>query len=134
MGILAKIFGRKSLGQWGEDEVASLYEQRGFRIVARNYFNREGRRLGEIDLVAVKDRMLVFVEVKTRTSKAFGSAAEAVTFWKQQRILKASKRFLALHREFSDYTCRIDVAEVMVDLDRTNRSVRILENAVEDNG
>lgn len=123
---------QQTLGRWGEDYIASLYERKGYRIFGKNLFNRIGKQLGEIDLVAVKGRDLVFVEVKTRTSSAFGSPAEAVTGWKQSRLVKACKYFLSGHPEFADYNCRIDVAELSTDIDRNRKSVKIIENAVED--
>lgn len=132
MGIVARLFGKLGLGQWGEEHVESLYKQKGYSIIEKNYFNRRGKRVGEIDLVARKDRMIVFVEVKTRTSERFGTPGEAVTYTKQRRLVRACKRFLASHPQFAEFSCRIDVAEVRTDLDKTNTSVTILENAVED--
>lgn len=123
----------RSLGEWGEDHIAGLYRSRGFRILDKNYFNRKGKRLGEIDLIAVKDKLLVFVEVKTRASLKFGTPAEAVDVFKQRRLLSASKHFLAQNPEFFDYACRIDVAEVLTDVDKISKSVNIIENAIEDN-
>ena len=123
----------KSIGQWGEEYIASLYQRQGYRILGRNFFNRSGKRLGEIDLVAAKDRSLVFVEVKTRTSHSYGTPAEAVTPWKQNRLIAACKYFLISHPQYAGYDYRIDVAELSTDLDRSRKSVRIITNAVEDN-
>ena len=121
------------MGEWGEDYIGNLYERKGYRILDKNYFNRKGRRGCEIDLVAVKDKNLVFVDVKTRTSSSYGSPAEAVNTWKQRRLVKACKLFIYLHPQFSDYNYRIDVAELKTDIDRKHKSVTIIENAVEDN-
>ena len=106
----------KPLGEWGEDYIADIYSRRGFKIFGKNYFNRKGKRLGEIDLVALKDKLLVFVEVKTRTSDRFGTPAEAVNSWKQQRLLLACKSFLLENPQFANYACRIDVAELVTDV------------------
>ena len=132
MFSLSSFLKPKSLGEWGEGHVAGLYRNRGFKIFDRNYFNRKGKRLGEIDLVAIKDRLVVFVEVKTRTSARFGTPAEAVNIFKQQRLLKACKWFLQNHPEFADYQQRIDVVAIIADVDKTVKSVNIIENAVED--
>jgi len=122
----------KKLGQWGEDYIAGLYKSKGYKIFDKNYFNRSGRRVGEIDLIALKGKQLVFVEVKTRTSDAFGAPAEAVDVFKQQKLLKACKFFIYNNPRFADYAQRIDVAEVVADLDKQAKSVNIIENAIED--
>ncbi len=122
----------KDLGAWGEERAAEAYRQKGFRIFDKNFFNRTGKRLGEIDLIAVKDVLIVFVEVKTRTSDRFGTPAESVGEHKQRRILKACKLFLLQNPQFSDYNQRIDVVEILADIDRKVKSVNIIENAIED--
>ncbi len=124
-----------SLGARGEQWAAEAYERKGYRIVARNAYNTKGKRAGELDLVAVSDSRIIFVEVKTRTldSVRFGTAAEAVTRTKQRRIIRASQIFLTAHSEFAALRPQIDVCVVMVDpVDKGLRSVTILENAVDD--
>ena len=125
-------FSKKDLGAWGENYIAGLYQRKGYKILDTNYFNRQGKQVGEIDLIAVKDKNLVFVEVKTRTSEAYGTPAESVTGWKQQRLRKACQLFLHRNPRYADYNYRIDVAELKTDLDRKNNCVRIIENAIED--
>lgn len=58
-----------STGQLGENIAGHYLEKRGYRILARNYTNRTGLRLGEIDLIALYKGRIVFVEVKTRVKK-----------------------------------------------------------------
>jgi putative endonuclease len=110
----------RRLGIDGEDVVAAWYEAAGFRIVARNWRCRDG----ELDLVAARGDTLVFCEVKTRTSTAFGHPFEAVTPRKQQRIRRLATLFLA-QRQGGGYFehLRFDVAAVM------NREVEVLEGA-----
>jgi len=74
---------RRALGQFGENLAAKHLEAQGYRIVARNW--RQGRH-GEIDLVALDGQCLVFVEVKTRSTDAFGPPAEAVGRAKLARL------------------------------------------------
>ena len=85
---------RRRLGDAGEALVARWYEQRGFVVVDRNWRCREG----ELDLVcagpAAGVATLVFCEVKTRRSTAFGSPLEAVTITKQRRIRVLARRWL----------------------------------------
>jgi len=123
---------RSGLGQWGEEHVAKLYEQQGFQVIAKNYRAQGGKQVGEIDLIALRGRELVFIEVKTRTNQAFGTGAESVTDAKQRKLVRACKHYLQKHPEFSDYQYRIDVAIVTSDLDRQDASVTILPNAVDD--
>ncbi|MCU0309999.1 MAG: YraN family protein [Acidimicrobiales bacterium] len=81
---------RQALGAHGEALAARWYEARGYRVVARNWRCRDG----ELDLVLTRGRTLVVCEVKTRSSAAFGSPAEAVTPAKQARIRRLAVRWL----------------------------------------
>ena len=88
--------------------MAAWYERSGFEILDRNWRIRGG----EIDLVTTSGRLLVFCEVKTRTSAAFGSAAEAVTPAKQRRLRSLAVAWLGAHRELRACTVRFDVAAI----------------------
>jgi putative endonuclease len=85
---------RLDLGARGEDLVAGWYARAGYSVLERNWRCREG----ELDLVVVKGRVLVFCEVKTRRGSAFGGPAEAVTFTKQRRLRRLAARWLAESR------------------------------------
>ena len=98
----------KPLGRRGEDLAARLLKRQGCRIVAR------GVRLrgGELDLVAVQGRTIVFVEVKTRRGLGVDeSLGESITDQKEQRITRAAYAFLKRHK-LLDYPCRFDVITV----------------------
>jgi len=123
---------KQSLGAWGEDYIAKEYKKKGYKILDKNYFNRKGKQLGEIDFIALKDKDLAFVEVKTRTNTAYGRPGESVDFFKQQKLVRASKKFIQDNPAYKDFQYHIDVAELICDLDRTVRDVNILVNAVED--
>jgi putative endonuclease len=82
---------RQLLGATGEDRVAGWYERAGFSVVARNW--RCDR--GELDLVARRGGLVVFCEVKTRTSDRFGAPIEGLTRRQAQRIRSAAVAFLA---------------------------------------
>ena len=99
---------RRELGARGEDRVAAWYEANGYSIVDRNWRCRQG----ELDLVARRGRVVVFCEVKTRSSTAFGAPVEAVTRSKQARLRVLAARWL----EDSDLVAReirFDVASVL---------------------
>ena len=89
---------RRELGARGEDRVAAWYEANGYSIVDRNWRCRQG----ELDLVARRGRVVVFCEVKTRSSTAFGAPVEAVTRSKQARLRVLAARWL----EDSDLVAR----------------------------
>ena len=100
----------RALGAQGEDQAAGWYQARGYEILARNWRVREG----ELDLVARLGRLVVFCEVKTRTSVAFGAPVEAVTRAKQLRLRRLAAVWL---REAGCRAgqLRFDVASVMGD-------------------
>jgi putative endonuclease len=110
--------GRQALGRRGEDLAAAWYAARGYRVVDRNWRCREG----ELDLVVSASGLLVFCEVKTRTSDAFGTPAEAVTRAKQQRLRRLATIWLRERRARAPQL-RFDVAAVM------GRDVEVIKDA-----
>ncbi|MDI9480597.1 MAG: YraN family protein [Syntrophomonadaceae bacterium] len=90
---------RKQIGKQGEDIAVRYLEQQGYRILNRNYHSR----YGEIDVICERQRVIIFVEVKTRRSESYGTAEEAVTRVKQQRLRKTALQFLQQeNRPFKD--------------------------------
>jgi putative endonuclease len=102
---------RRALGDRGEEAVARWYHDHGYEVVARNWRCREG----ELDLVVSRPRLVVFCEVKTRSSSAFGSPAEAVTWSKQRRLRALAARWLREGPSRASGDIRFDVASVMGD-------------------
>lgn len=98
----------RALGQAGEDLACAFLIRQGWRVVDRNVRTREG----EIDLIAARDDVLAFVEVKTRRSRAFGPPAEAVTYRKAARIRRLAAAWLA-HNDAGARTVRFDVIDVL---------------------
>ena len=101
---------KRQVGDFGEEITAEYLEKNGYRILDRNY----SKPFGEIDIIAIKDDLIAFVEVKTRKSDAFAYAAEAVDFYKQQRIRRASQAYL-MEKNMSDFLMTFDIAEVYLD-------------------
>jgi putative endonuclease len=98
---------RQAFGKAGEDLAVAELERRGYAILARRYRTRHG----EIDIVARDGETTVFIEVKARTNAEFGTAAEAVTPWKQRRLSAMAVDYLARHR-LLERPCRFDVVAV----------------------
>lgn len=102
--------GRRAVGAAGEDAAAAWYEARGFRVLDRNWRVHDG----EIDLVVAHGGTVVFCEVKTRRSGAFGAPVEAVTAPKARRLRALARRWLAERPGPAAYErVRFDVASVV---------------------
>ena len=102
---------KKNVGDIGEEFASQLLENSGFRIIARNYATKQG----EIDIIAIKDGVIHFVEVKTRTGCQYGYPSDAVTKVKQDRIRKAAQQYLG-SRRLTWNSVSFDVYEIMTDL------------------
>ena len=107
-----------ALGRSGEGRVAEWYVGHGYEVLARNW----RCRTGELDLVVGRARLVVFCEVKTRTSERFGAPVEAVTPAKQARIRRLAARWLA-EASLPRRAIRFDVASVM------GGAIEVLEDA-----
>jgi putative endonuclease len=106
-------------GKIAEDFALSTLAQSGHKIIARNFHSR----FGEIDLIAVKDGVLIFVEVKARSSRKFGSPEEAVTKYKLQKIQKTAEYFCLMNQGLPK-KMRIEVFAIEIE-DGTVREHRI---------
>ena len=120
---------RKELGNAGEEFVANYLQSKNYEILARNF--RFGRT-AEVDIIAKVNDIIVFVEVKTRNNKKYGTPAESVTLKKQQKIITAAIKFLQ-DNDLFDRACRFDVIEVFADNNQNLYKWRCnhIENAFE---
>jgi putative endonuclease len=109
-------------GREGEDATARLYERRGYRVLERNW----RCALGELDVIAARDDVLVICEVKSRTGVAFGGGYEAVTWSKRRRLRRLAEAFLS-ERRLAPARVRFDVASVW--LGRRGADVELFEDA-----
>lgn len=100
---------KQELARIGEDHAARYLRSRGYRIRERNFRARSG----EVDIIAEQKGALVFVEVKARSSDEFGEPRDAVTGWKQRRIVNAA-RFYVARLGGGERSVRFDVAEVFI--------------------
>jgi putative endonuclease len=98
---------RDELGRRGEDEAARHLQSLGYRILGR----RERVLRGDIDIVALDGRTVVFVEVRSRSDTSHGHPAETVGPTKQRRIAELAAAYIRRHR-LQDQSVRIDVVAV----------------------
>ncbi|WPP53400.1 YraN family protein [Catalinimonas niigatensis] len=94
-------------GQSGEDRAALFLEAKGYQIIHRNYRYRRA----EIDLIAQKDQLLVFVEVKTRRSSDFGHPEDFVGSRKAALIIEAADHYIHQHNWQGDI--RFDIIAII---------------------
>ena len=98
---------RQQLGQWGETLAAGYLTQKGYTLLDRNVRTPHG----ELDLVARRGAVLVFVEVKARTSTVYGHPEESITPTKQAHLLASAAAYLQAHPDL-DGDWRIDVIAI----------------------
>jgi putative endonuclease len=115
---------RIAIGRMGEDEAVRVLKKSGYRVLKRNY----RCRYGEIDIIAEDKGAIVFIEVKTRGSDAFGTPGEGVDRRKQRHITLASIAYLT-EQGLSDRGVRFDV--VCIDLLDKGFSTEIVRDAFE---
>ncbi len=108
----------QALGRSGEQRVARWYQEQGYEVVERNWRCSEG----EVDLILTTGHIIVFCEVKTRSSLAFGHPAEAVGPAKQRRLRHLAARWFRENPSRSGQP-RFDVAAVLPG------SVEVIEGA-----
>ncbi|MDQ8951915.1 YraN family protein [Acinetobacter rudis] len=93
------------LGQWAELEAMQHLKIAGYELVANNYHSR----YGEIDIIALKHRQLVFVEVRARAVSQYANAVESITLVKQVKIIKTALLYLQDQPRLLEYDLRFDV-------------------------
>ena len=115
---------RHVLGVDGEMAALEFLLDKGYRILEHRY--RVGR--WEVDLIAERDGVVAFVEVKTRSGMAHGRPAEAVVWRKRQELVMVARAWEDRNRR-SDRTLRFDVVEVLQSRNGGVVVVRHIENA-----
>lgn len=114
--------GHSQQGQEGEELAVRHLKRMGYRIICQNYRSH----LGEIDIVAHHRGVLVFVEVKSRSSETFGSPKLAVTPAKQRKLSQVAWHYLQQHN-LTEASARFDV--VTINLIQGSPHFEVIENA-----
>jgi len=123
---LGRVFPPKPLGRRGEAAPARYLRRRGHKILARG----DRLRPGELDLVTLDRRTIVFVEVKTRRSQEAGHPSEAVDATKQRRLTRLAVTFLKRHG-LLEHAARFDVVAVTWPEGRRRPTIEHIESAFE---
>lgn len=98
-------------GKKSERQAEQFLRAKGMALVKRNF----RCKTGEVDLIMRDDTKLVFVEVRHRSNRLFGSGAETVDWHKQQKLIRAASHFLVTHPRYNDCSCRFDVIDTGID-------------------
>ena len=101
------------LGKQGEQKALTFLEEQGYEIVAANWQEYKF----EMDIIAIDDDEIVFVEVKTRATDFFGSPEEAVTIAKQQHLIEGANYYLEQNE--IDLNARFDVVAIVMNENKT---------------
>lgn len=99
---------RREAGREGEDAALAYLKRAGLKLIARNY----RCKAGEIDLVMLDGRTLVLVEVRFRSSLAYGGPAASVTWRKQRRLIIAARHLFMTRADLRRFPARFDVIAI----------------------
>jgi len=99
-----------AFGALGERIAARWLEQQGYTVLARRW--RSGHR--DVDVIAAREGVVVFVEVKTRAGLEFGDPVQAVHTAKQRSLVRSAREWMAKHDGASYAACRFDVIGVLL--------------------
>lgn len=113
---------RRKIGNIGEDATVNYLQDNGYEILKRNYTVRGG----EIDIIASKDNVAVFIEVKTRKDKSLASGIEAVNKNKRTHIINTAMQYLT--KTDCNFQPRFDIALVTMK-DNIVTDIEYIENA-----
>lgn len=117
---------KTKLGNQGEEAARRLLESQGYRILESNY----RCRYGEIDIVAMDGDCTVFVEVRTKRSKSFGSPEESLSKLKQRRLTSTALTYLQA-RDTLQADWRIDLVSVRFPVGNESPKIDHVKHAVQ---
>lgn len=114
---------KRSIGDFGEDIASRYLEKKGYQILERNFL----KPYGEIDIICIKDDILIFVEVKTRKNDQFKPASLDVDYYKKERIKKTAQAYI-MEKDLGEFLISFDVCEVYLE----NKKIHYIKNAFGD--
>ena len=116
----------RTKGNIGEVIAINYLQKNGFKIIERNFSPKTNFQGGEIDIIAQKNGMIHFIEVKMRGSADFGYGRESVTMHKQKIIRRLATRYLVSRGIYQTAACCFDVIEINGTY--ANHKIEFLEN------
>ncbi|HWQ05269.1 MAG TPA: YraN family protein [Longilinea sp.] len=122
---MKEITHRQRIGKWGEDLAVCYLEGKGLTLVARN----ERTEFGEVDLIMLDGADLIFIEVKTRTTAAFGLPKEAISARKREHLKHSAEAYLQTNEGLPD-SWRIDVIAIRGKPSMDDPEIEWFQNAV----
>ncbi len=115
---------RREIGKRGEDAAAHYIENKGYKIVERNFTCP----LGEMDIIALERNTLCFIEVKTLSGRTYGPPETAVNIYKQHKLSKVALAYLK-QKHLHDVEARFDV--IAVTLSPVGERIELIKDAFE---
>lgn len=115
---------KASTGHFGESIAAKYLISLGYKVVQKNWHSI----YGEIDIIALKNNKIHFVEVKTRKSLAFGTPVESYHYFKQGKIIKTA--FLYMNQLNTGQSFQFDFIGIILNADNTTKDIEMIENAI----
>lgn len=114
----------KNIGNFGEELAVDYLVKNHYIIVHRNF----KCKIGEIDIIATDEQYTVFIEVKTRYSSKYGHPCEAVSPYKQYKIIKSAQYYIMINK-LHNLNFRFDVLEILLNYTNNNHTIRLIKNA-----
>lgn len=114
----------KQIGSLGENIALNYLKKHNYIILDQNWHSR----FGEIDIIAKKNNKIFFIEVKARTSDAYGQPQESVNYFKQRKLVKTA--YCYLNNYYQDNDFQIDVIALNLNLSTRKAKLKHFQNAV----
>lgn len=123
------MFKNKEIGKLGEDIGVKYLEGKGYKVLDRNFEKRAvSLKFGEIDIIARKDKTIIFCEVKTLSSENGFSPEQRIDFRKKDTIAKTAEIWLDEQGKEHNIRWQIDVLAIILDFNSRKAKVRHFEN------
>jgi len=114
----------KTIGNYGENLAREYIEKKGYIILEENFLCK----LGEIDIIAKDNNYICFIEVKTRSSKRYGTPLESITNAKKRKLYKTAQYYICLKNIHKSYF-RFDAIEVTLISSGEPPNITLIKNA-----
>ena len=117
-------YSRKALGNWGEETAKQYLIDKGYFLLDQNWRTQ----VGELDLIMLDRGIVVFIEVRTKSTSQFGTAIESINYKKQQKLLVTAQSYLQ-RKKWWNRTTRFDL--VTIDKIKGNYQIEHLKNIIQ---